>query len=132
MTSFFIDDEISTEAQIDKEMKKFNWGAFLLGWIWGVGNSTYNSFVYTDIILTVLGFMPIKIPFLGLVSLGLHIYMGIKGNEWALENKEWLNLAQFTETQKKWVVGAFAFIAIMFFIGILGGLLFGGMMVKVS
>ena len=26
---------------IPAEIKRWNWGAFLLNWIWGIGNQTY-------------------------------------------------------------------------------------------
>ena len=28
---------------IPAEIKRWNWGAFLLNWIWGIGNQTYIS-----------------------------------------------------------------------------------------
>ena len=28
-------------AEIPRELDRWNWGAFFLNWIWGLGNSTY-------------------------------------------------------------------------------------------
>ena len=36
------------------------------------------------------------------VALIFSIYCGIKGNEWAWQNKEWTDLKQFHEVQRKW------------------------------
>lgn len=58
------------------ELIKFNWGAFLGSWIWGIWNKTYKTFWIIPLFLT----------------LGWPIFMlicGLKGNEWAFEkNKE--------------------------------------------
>ena len=59
---------------------KFNWGAFLLNWIWGIGNKTW-------IALVVL-LLPL-IPFVGaFAALGFNIWLGIKGNEFAWKNNK--------------------------------------------
>ena len=76
--------------------KKFNWGAFLLSWIWGIGNKTWITFVIIPASF---------IPFIGcLVMLGLQIWFGIKGNEWAWQNKKFESVEQFHENQKKWAI----------------------------
>lgn len=81
---------------LDIVSKKFNWGAFLLNWIWGLGNRTYIT-----LILFLLGF----IPFLGIVAIfGCQIWFGIKGNEWAWQNKRWNSIEHFHEVQKKWAI----------------------------
>ena len=78
---------------------KINWGAFLLNWIWGLGNKTYITLVIFASILTVV------IPFIGmLVPLGLCIWFGLKGNEWAWQNKKFESVKQFNEIQTKWAI----------------------------
>lgn len=63
---------------IDILRKKFNYGAFLLTWLWGIGNKTY---------ITLLALVVALIPKFGIVlNLLLSFYFGIKGNEWALKN----------------------------------------------
>lgn len=85
-------------SQVPLEVKeKFNWGAFLLSWIWGLGNKTYITLIYL-----ILGFIP-------LVNLGVSIWFGIKGNEWAWQNKRFKSIPDFHSYQKKWVVGAIIF-----------------------
>ncbi|MCH9814543.1 MAG: cytochrome c oxidase assembly factor 1 family protein [Epsilonproteobacteria bacterium] len=69
-----------------EEIKGWNWGAFLLNWIWGIGNSTYIALL-------------MFIPFVNLVMLFI---LGTKGNEWAWQNRTWRSIEHFKSTQKKW------------------------------
>ena len=81
---------------------KFNWGAFLLTWIWGLGNKTYITLL---ILLTiVLAFIPLMNLVAGIAQLALSIWFGIKGNEWAWKNKKFASVEAFHEYQKKWAI----------------------------
>ena len=81
---------------------KFNWGAFLLTWIWGLGNKTYITLL---ILLTiVLAFIPFVNLVAGIAQLALAIWFGIKGNEWAWKNKKFASVEAFHEYQKKWAI----------------------------
>ena len=81
---------------------KFNWGAFLLTWIWGLGNKSYITLL---IILTIfLAFIPFVNLVTGMVQLGLAIWFGIKGNEWAWKNKKFESIEAFHSYQKKWAI----------------------------
>lgn len=70
------------------ELKKWNWGAFFLSWIWGIGNSVWIALLCL-----------IPIPFLGLIMM---IVLGIKGNEWAWQNRHFKNVDEFKAVQKAW------------------------------
>ena len=95
----------------DEVKNKFNWGAFLLSWIWGIGNKTYLTFIYLLVLF---------IPFVGqIAALGLCIWFGIKGNEWAWQNKNFQSVKAFHEYQKKWVLGAILGYILMFVTSIL-------------
>ena len=95
---------------------KFNWGAFLLTWIWGLGNKTYIT-----LLIFVAGFLTI-IPLVGvLIPLGTSIWFGIKGNEWAWQNKEWQSIEHFQDVQKKWTIAGL----IVFVLGIISAMIFG-------
>lgn len=85
---------------LDIVAKKFNWGAFLLTWIWGLGNRSFITLIIFP--LSFLG----MIPLVGwIIPLACNIWFGIKGNEWAWQNKRWESIEQFHEVQKKWVIG---------------------------
>lgn len=68
------------------EIKGWNWGAFLLGWIWGLGNKTY---------IALLGLIP------G-VNLVMAFVLGAKGNHWAWNNRNWESIEQFKQVQQIW------------------------------
>ncbi len=92
-------------AMVPQEIKGWNWGAFFLPFIWGIFNHVWLSLLY---------FIPpgnIIMPFV----------LGIKGNEWAWQNKKWDNVESFRRTQRKWMWwGLAAFFApLVLIIGIL-------------
>ncbi len=96
---------------LDIVKKRFNWGAFLLGWIWGLGNKTYLTLI--EIPLTL-------IPYIGLIiNFGLCIWFGIKGNEWAWQNKHFKSIEAFHHNQKNWVIGGIIFQIVFNLIGLL-------------
>ncbi len=83
------------EAVIPDEIRKWNWGAFFLSWIWGLGNKTYIALLFF-------------IPFCWFV---LPFVLGAKGSEWAWRNKRWTSIEHFKDVQKVWaLVGLFVVI----------------------
>ncbi len=68
--------------------KEFNWGAFFGTWIWGLFNKSYKT-----LLMLILWFTPWNILFA--------VYCGIKGNEWASENRNWDSLEKFKSSQEK-------------------------------
>ncbi|ELS0478071.1 ribonuclease G [Enterococcus faecalis] len=67
-------------------MKKWNWGAFSLNILWGIGNKTYLPLLCL-------------IPFFNLVWI---FVCGIKGNEWAWKDGEYTDVETFKKVQKTW------------------------------
>ena len=91
----------------DEVAHHFNWGAFLLNWIWGLGNKTY---------ITLLMLLASIIPFVNFVApLALCIWFGVEGNKWAWKNKRFQSIEHFHSYQKKWAAAGI----ILFIIGIL-------------
>jgi len=80
----------------------FNWGAFLLTWIWGLGNKTYITLLMFAAFI--LAFIPFVNILAGMLQLGLAIWFGIKGNEWAWKNKKFDSVEAFHSYQKKWAI----------------------------
>lgn len=74
--------------------KPFNWGACLLNCLWGV---RYKKWV----LLLIPAFF--FIPYSFIVSIALAIWAGIKGNQWAWEEIEYRDEADFTKAQQSWV-----------------------------
>jgi len=75
-------------AVVPSNIKKWNWGAFWLTWIWGIFHNTYISF---------LVFLPIA-------NLIMPFYLGAKGNELAWANKCWSDEEELLRTEKKWAI----------------------------
>ena len=99
----------------DVVANRFNWGAFLLTWIWGLGNSTYITLLFFVTIL--FGFIPL---IGGLISLGVCIWFGIKGNEWAWQNKHFDSVQAFHDYQKKWAIAGVICQSVLILLGIIG------------
>ena len=91
------------QGEVPPEIKEWNWGAFFLTWIWGIGNKVWVALV---------GLVPV--PFLGLA---VGIVLGIKGSEWAWQCKKWDGIEQFRHRQRIWMYwGIAAFFAPFVFI----------------
>lgn len=74
------------------DLKHFNWGAFLLNWIWGIMHGKYITLVY---------FPACLIPVIG--PLAVSVWFGIAGNKWAWESKNWSSIEEFNQSQHNWV-----------------------------
>lgn len=80
----------------DDVAEHFNWGAFLLNWVWGIGNKSY---------ITLLILLAYSIPLVNLIApLAFCIWFGFEGNKWAWQNKRFESIEHFHSYQKKWVV----------------------------
>jgi hypothetical protein len=86
-----MDDNTSGQgerARVPAEIDRWSWGAFLLNWIWGLGNDTY---------IALLMFLP------G-VNLVMMFVLGAKGSAWAWRNKPWRDVAHFRRVQRLWAI----------------------------
>lgn len=73
-------------AVVPSEVLGWNWGAFFLSWIWGIGNKVWISFL-------------VFIPYFDLIWI---FVLGAKGNEWAWRSKRWDSIEHFKQTQRSW------------------------------
>lgn len=97
----------SKDTPIPPRLDRWNWGAFCLNWIWGLGNSTY---------IALLMFIP-------LVNIIMIFVLGAKGSKWAWKNRLWEDEEHFVRTQRNW---ARAGIALWLIIPLLAALAFYG------
>ena len=82
---------------LDIVANRFNWGAFGFTWLWGMGNKTPITLIALPANILLI------IPLIGpLLYLALCIWFGVKGNEWAWQNKRWESIEAFHKTQKRW------------------------------
>ena len=96
---------------IPAEINRWNWGAFLLNWIWGIGNQTYIALLAL-------------IPGFGFIWM---LVLGAKGSTWAWRNGRWDSVEHFKRVQRKWAIwGAIIWIAVPALFGAgIGGIFFG-------
>ncbi|MCX6004289.1 MAG: B-box zinc finger protein [Chloroflexi bacterium] len=95
-------------ANVPSEIKGWNWGGFLLTWIWGIGNNVWIS------LLALLSIL----PYVGWIAgLTMRIILGIKGNEWAWRSKKWDSIDHFKQVQRRWmwwgVIGLAAYVILI-------------------
>jgi hypothetical protein len=86
---------------VPEDVKGWSWGAFLLNWVWAIGNRTW---------IGLLAFL----PYIGFV---VAIVLGMKGREWAWRNKRWESFEHFQTVQKRW---SFWGVFLVLGIGLLG------------
>lgn len=77
------------KAVVPEELGEWNWGGFLLSWIWGIGNNVWWSFL-------------VFVPYLG--STVMPWVLAFKGNEWAWRSKRWQSIEHFKKVQHTWAV----------------------------
>ena len=87
-------------------IKGFSWGAFLLSWIWAIGNSTW------------IGLLAL-VPYVGFI---VSIYLGFKGREMAWQNKRWDSVEHFQRVQKQWSFWGVLIIGGIFLLGIVAAI----------
>jgi TPR repeat protein len=89
-------------ALVPPEVDRWNWGAFLLNWIWGLGNRVY---------IALLVFIP-------LVNIVMIFVLGAKGSAWAWRNKRWESVEHFKRVQRLWAIAGVALFVVMIALGV--------------
>ncbi|MDR2163396.1 MAG: hypothetical protein LBO70_05575 [Clostridiales Family XIII bacterium] len=74
------------QPEIPPEVRRWNWGAFMLNWIWGCGNGAY---------LTLLCLIPV-------FNIVWVFVCGARGNVWAWKSGKFKDLGTFLTTQRTW------------------------------
>lgn len=96
----------STSVEMPDSIKGWSWGAFLLNWIWAIGNRTW------------IGLLAL-IPYVGFIMV---IILGIKGREWAWKNKQWDSVEHFNEVQRKWSIWGGIITGVVFVVGLMAAI----------
>jgi hypothetical protein len=86
------------QGEIEPELRKWNWGAFLLTFIWGIRHGVMRSFL-------------VLVPFYGFYE---WFMLGIHGNRWAWEKGRWESVEQFHRSQRTWAKAGVIVTAIVF------------------
>jgi hypothetical protein len=78
---------MGSRASVPRELGEWNWGGFLLTWVWGIGNNVWWSFL-------------VFIPYLGVLVMPW--VLAFKGNEWAWQSRHWDSVEHFKRVQHAW------------------------------
>ena len=74
------------DAPVPPEIDRWNWGAFLLTWIWGLANNVLVS------LLMLVPCVVFVMPFV----------LGARGSRWAWQRRRWESVEQFQRVQRQW------------------------------
>lgn len=91
-------------SDVPEDIKKWNWGAFWLTWVWGIGNKCY---------VALFGLIPI-------VNIFVRFYLGKNGNELAWRATRWHSEEALLECQRKWRNWAWIIVSVLLVIHIVG------------
>jgi hypothetical protein len=93
--------------EIPAHLNRWNWGAFLLNWIWGIGNSVW---------IALLCLIPV-------VNIVMMFVLGFKGSRWAWQARLWRDEEHFRRTQRNWAIAGL--IVWLAFPVLFGSIIFG-------
>ena len=97
---------------VPEGVRGWSWGAFLLNWIWAVGNNTW---------IVLLALIPI-------VNIPVSFWLGMNGREQAWRNRHWDSIDHFNRVQRLWsqwavgiILGYVGIVALIMLLGSAGG-----------
>ena len=104
------------EKTFPTKFNSFNWGAFLMGWIWCLGNGKKGLGV-----LLFLLYCFMNIPYIGILfsipGLIISFWLGVRGNKIAWNNKAWKSVEEFEKAQRSWTIAGVILLSIAFIFG---------------
>lgn len=95
--------QVSNTEPLD--LSKWSWGAFVLSWIWGFFNGCWWMFLVkmgTFLLSMLLWWVPFAAIFISIIDIGVSVLFGVKGTEWAWNNRSWSSISNFKQTQDTW------------------------------
>ena len=95
-------DSGTPEGRLPEELHGFNWGAVLLGPVWGIGNRSWITMV-----LLIVVFLPIHPTMMLILYLVGTAYLGTQANRLAWRSRKWVGINHFRRTQQNWAFWGF-------------------------
>jgi len=93
-------------GEVPEGVKGWSWGAFLLNWIWAIGNRTW------------IGLLAL-VPYVGFL---FAIWLGFKGREMAWKNGNWQSVEHFNRVQRAWSRWAVGFTLVVSVLGVVAAI----------
>ena len=87
------------------DLSKWSWGAFVLSWIWGFFNGCWWMFLVKIgffLLNALLWWVPFVVIIVTIADLCVSVLFGLKGTEWAWNNRSWNSAASFKQVQDTW------------------------------
>jgi hypothetical protein len=97
---------MTIDGELPPGVAGWSWGAFLLNWIWAIGNRTW------------IGLLAL-VPYVGFL---FAIWLGIKGREMAWKNREWESVEHFNRVQRRWSAWGIGLTLGVFLLGIVAAI----------
>lgn len=85
-------------------LDKWNWGAFVFGWLWAVCHGIYWPLIAL-------------LPFISWLAIIINVILGLMGNEYAWKNYKG-TASEFDKRQKNWSIAAGIFVVVMLILGV--------------
>jgi hypothetical protein len=82
-------------GEVPKEIKRWNWAAFLMPAVWGL----FSGVPYTAVLFGAALLPPMAQL---VVMVTASVFLGLKGNELAWRGKKWRSVQHFNAFQKQW------------------------------
>lgn len=92
-------DSGTRQATLPEELKGWNWGAFLLGPVWGAFNRVWIALVPVVLVILPPAYMVLGM----LATVGFSVLLGARGNQWAWRARHWDDADHFRRIQKSWM-----------------------------
>ena len=103
--------------QVTRFSGMWNWGGFLLCPFWLMNHGALGLGI---------GYLVLSlVPGLNIATLGMAIYFGIKGNDWAVQHRNFVDEQQFVAVQNAWRNWGFVVAGIGIILGIIGVIFLG-------
>lgn len=87
----------ASKDTIPDGVRGWSWGAFLLNWIWAIGNRSW------------IGLLAL-LPYVGFI---VAIWLGFQGREMAWKNCQWRDLEHFNRVQREWTKWSLVFVGVI-------------------
>ncbi len=81
---------LDPSVSVPDEIKGWNWGAFLMPWLWPLSNHVWIG-------------LSSWVPNYGWMAI-VAIALGRMGNEWAWKSRKWQSIEQFKTHQRRWTI----------------------------
>lgn len=93
-------DSGTKDARLPEQLRRFNWGAFFMGPVWGV---THQVWIATPLFI-VWGLVLYTRPEVAFIYFAFTSLLAMRANELAWKRKKWPSIEHFRRVQRSWML----------------------------